>query len=185
MLNSSPNLPRSARPAQANPLLQKDHQIDSRSESEATVIQEADNTADPQYKAIPEYDERVHPKLPVNATASKYVRHLYAARNNNTRDDFKKSSKPITQCSEEKRRIISVARLIDGIYGVTASTPCNHCTKQGKVCRLFHPLVYTEEWHEVNKCWPLKKYGRRACALCMVDSSVRKYCNAQYARYSG
>lgn len=136
-------------------------------------------TADvPRWAMIPIHNPEIHPPLPVDATVQNYRKHLEAAKDDNTLDEFNKSSTPMRQRDKEARRIIGIARLMRDDYGVTASTPCDHCVKNRHTCRVFHPIMFTEDWYAVNKHWQPKKYGRRACAHCMISSTIRKFCNA-------
>ncbi|KAF2451116.1 hypothetical protein P171DRAFT_469220 [Karstenula rhodostoma CBS 690.94] len=179
-----PYVRRSARPRGKKTAYRRRRQAISRGESQDTVIEEEDVVIGPPDKAVPKFDARVHSALPIDATVEKYTIDFEEACNDNTEDQFNTTKTHITQKSKEARRQIASARLIYGTYGVTASTPCDHCAREGKSCRLYHPLLYTETWHDVNKQWQVNKYGRRACALCVGRANIRQSCNAQYARYT-
>jgi hypothetical protein len=184
MRNSSRNPRRSASPRRTITPVQRCYRIESRNESEETFTREVDDVSGLHDNTAPTFDDRVHPDLPVDATPENYVTDVKAAQKDNTQDAFKRTTKHISQMNREAIRTIALARLMCGIYGIDASTSCDNCLDTGSVCRLFHPLLYSDAWSKINRRWQTQKVGRRACATCMVDSSVRQFCNAQYARSS-
>jgi hypothetical protein len=185
MLDSSRNPRRSARPRRTNTQVQRCHHIDSRSESEATVTEEADDTSGSHDKIVPTFDHKVHPALPVDATPENYTIQFEAAQNDNTQDEVKRRKKNILQMNHISRKNIALARLMRGIFGIDASTSCDYCLKKGTVCRLFHPLLYSDAWYLAHRHWQTEKFGRQSCAGCRADHISRQSCNAKYAEYSG
>lgn len=82
----------------------------------------------------PEFHPMIHPDLPVNATVNNYFIDYEQAKNSNLEDRFKPTTISIFDMSEERRRRVAAARLMEGKYEITASNPCDHCVSQGITC---------------------------------------------------
>jgi hypothetical protein len=57
--------------------------------------------------------------------------------------------------------------LISGKYGVNAQCPCGACVKASKTCRVYHPVLHTAPWKQVNN----GKWLGHACSNCRLSCS--------------
>ncbi|KAF1996652.1 hypothetical protein P154DRAFT_537868 [Amniculicola lignicola CBS 123094] len=94
------------------------------------------------------------PPLPPSTTASSFV----SDRDQLTREHVPPGARfhfpNFFEMAHSKQLRIINAQLIEGKYGVESPTPCAHCVKAGKSCRIYHPEMYG---------WELPRLRPRGC----------------------
>jgi hypothetical protein len=77
-------------------------------------------------------------QLPVNATAAQHSNDFNSALLSNAPKGKYGHKDNWDNITMEDRSSIAHAKLIKGIYGMTAPAACDHCAEKGAACRVYH-----------------------------------------------
>jgi hypothetical protein len=113
-------------------------------------------------------DEHEEGSTTIVAASYKYPALPAEATPNNWLAGFNKVVEDKLQYTQPIKRNHAHAAMIDGIYGVVAPSPCVHCARSVTECRIYHPDLQQNRWHEKNNG---RKLGTQ-CSGCRLKTVI-------------